>query len=306
MPKNFIKTERKIEKLFPVGGTFRFEEKEYKIDICGKPRPSSGECKTDVYVKGVAADGKEIELKISVKQDNAHFAENKISLERAREIFGHNASDILKKCVKSIKKHFVSDFLVCFEQNGKTEAHTMKLGWRFELLNRPGGNKAGEMELTDSQKIDVLAGINMPKDKKDSNVNGQTIENSGVANYILYVGANDMTQDECLKKLQPIKEFAKTQKFYFVCKALNYRFDKKKWDGTRPLAVYVKWFIYDGKLNAHLVLDEPLAHKGNEAGNKLKQLLDKLNIETFDDLKTVLSPDVNCFYGEEKPADKTS
>lgn len=47
---DFIDTEHSVEKLFPVGTTFFFEGKEYKVLLCGKPRPSQGECKTDVYM----------------------------------------------------------------------------------------------------------------------------------------------------------------------------------------------------------------------------------------------------------------
>lgn len=70
---NFINSEHNVEKLFPVGTTFYFEGKEYKVSLCGKPRPSQGECKTDVYIKGIASDGEVRELKISVKQKKCRF-----------------------------------------------------------------------------------------------------------------------------------------------------------------------------------------------------------------------------------------
>ena len=88
---NFINSEHNVEKLFPVGTTFYFEGKEYKVSLCGKPRPSQGECKTDVYIKGIASDGEVRELKISVKQKNADFLENKMSVDRAYEILGKDA-----------------------------------------------------------------------------------------------------------------------------------------------------------------------------------------------------------------------
>lgn len=40
---NFINSEHNVEKLFPVGTTFYFEGKEYKVSLCGKPRPSQGD-----------------------------------------------------------------------------------------------------------------------------------------------------------------------------------------------------------------------------------------------------------------------
>ena len=174
----------------------------------------------------------------------------------------------------------------------------MKLGWKFELLNKLSGEKSGILELTEEQKNDVFAGINLSVDKKNSRVNGQIINDSGVANYILNIDDDNMTQDTCLRNLQPIEEYVKSQTIYFACKALNYRFDKNKWDGPRPLSVYVDWFVDNGKLNAHLIFDCPLEHEGNEVGKKLKGILKELKIKKFDDLKGVLSPNVKCYPKE--------
>lgn len=292
---NFIDSEQNIEKLFPVGSSFCFNGKKYKIIICGKPRPSSGECKTDVYIKGIASDGDVKEIKISVKQKNADFLENKISFYRACEIFGENASCIIKQCLVSIQKRFIEDYLVYFKQYGKTEAHTMKLGWKFELLNKLSGEKSGILELTEKQKCDVFAGINLSKDKKNCRVGKQIIVDSGVANYILNLDDNNIGQEDCLNMLQPIEDFAKSQTIYFACKALNYRFDKNKWDGPRPLSVYVDWFINNGKLDARLIFDNPLEHNGNEIGEQLKMILKELGIKKFDDLKDLLSSNVKYY-----------
>lgn len=82
--------------------------------------------------------------------------------------------------------------------------------------------------------------------------------------------------------MQPIEEYVKSQTIYFACKALNYRFDENKWDGPRPLDVYVDWFINNGKLDAQLIFDEPLGHRGREVGEKLKSILKELKIKSFD------------------------
>lgn len=292
---DFVNSEYNVEKLFPTGSVFSFEGKEYTVEISGKPRPSSGECKTDVYVKGVSDDGEVKELKISVKQRNADFLENKIALERAIEIFGENAQDIIKRSTISIKDSFLNDSLVYFESYGRTQRHSMKLGWKFELMNKLSGDKSGVIELTNEQKHDIFAGINLPEDKKHSKVNEQVIQNSGVANYILFVDDDNLTLENCLKNLLPIREYAESQTIYFACKALNYRFDDRKWDGPRPLSVYVDWFVKNGLLNARLVFDSPLEHKGTEIGTKLLNALDELNIKEFDDLRRVLSPDIKCY-----------
>lgn len=97
---------------------------------------------------------------------------------------------------------------------------------------------------------------------------------------------------ECLKD---IKEFAKQQRIYFACKALNYRLKKDKWDGDRPLSVYVNWTKKDDKLHGSLIFDSPLSKKGNEIGEKVRQLLKTLNITkpiSAVGLKSVIHKDV--------------
>ncbi len=292
---NYIDSEKKVRDLFPKGSSFNFKGKPYTVAICDKPRPAKGECKTDVYIKGIAPDKSEIEIKISVKQPNADFLENKISYERACQIFGNNASDIIEKSTLSIKDKFDKDPLVYFSSAGKTDSHSIKLGWKFELLNKLSGEKSGMLILTDNQKVEVYSGKNLPEDKRNSKVEGRIIADSGVANYILNLEDGEMTADECLNKLQPIAEFAKSQNIYFACKALNYRYDKKKWDGDRPLAVYVHWFIdEEGKLDACLKYEEPLVHTGNEVGGNLLKAMAESGVRSFDDLKKKLAKTVKC------------
>lgn len=295
---DYVNSEHIIENLFPVGSVFNFKDKEYRVKICGKPRPRKGECKTDVYILAESMDGLTEEIKISVKQKNADFLENKISLPRAKEILGENAQDIIRNCVESIWDRFVDDYLICFEKIGKTEAETIKLGWKFELLNKPGGQKSGLIELDDSQKIDIYAGINLSREKRNCYVGDVLIKDSGVANYILEYDGADSSIDECLSRLEPIDEYAKNHSIYFACKALNYRFSKDKWDGPRPLAVYVDWTLTpEGKLEASLIADTPLEINGNQIGERLREILQKIGIgKSFKDLRDILSPGVKIYY----------
>ncbi len=296
---DYIQAEENIRQLFPVGSVFNFQGEDYRVVKSGKPRPPKGECKTDVYIKGVSETGKTVELKISVKKANADFIENKISLERAKEIFGDSAQEIVKKCVLSIKKVFEDDELVFFKRGKHTGQHTIKLGWKYEFVNKPGGNKSAIIGLTDSQKCDVYAGTNLSDDKRDSFVGDEVVPGSGVANYIIELNDNDRLSPEfVISHLRPISEYAVGQTLYFVCKALNYRFDKKKWDGPRPLAVYVDWKIDNGKLTASLVYDNPLTVNGNTVGDNLEQLLNELKISKFDQLRGVLSADVKTYNGK--------
>lgn len=91
--------------------------------------------------------------------------------------------------------------------------------------------------------------------------------------------------------MQPIENFAKAQKIYFACKALNYRVNKDKWDGDRPLSVYVDWSLdKDGKLQGKLNFEKPLSVKGNIIGTNIKQLLTGLGIDknNFNELRKYL------------------
>lgn len=292
---NFGETERTIKKLFTEAKSFDYKGEKYTVLKCGKPAPSKGECKTDVYVLTQDANGNKKEFKISVKQADADFLENKISLDRAIEILGGEAQSIIERSITKIKKAFEEDYLVYFNSYKKTEALCLKMGWKFEFINKLGGEKSGMIELTDQQKIDIYAGTNLNSSKKNCTVNGEIIPNSGVANYIINVDTPNKALDYYLNKMQPIEDFAKGQKIYFACKALNYRSSKDKWDGDRPLAVYVNWTLDDNnKLKGELVFEKPLSVKGNVIGENVRKILSvlKINKNNFKDLKNHLHKDV--------------
>lgn len=295
MPK-FGETERSVLGLFKVGNIFHYNGLEYVVKQSGKPRPAKGECKTDVYVLAVSNENTYKEFKISVKQSNADFVENKIELPRAIEILGEDAQCLIKESVNTIKSAFEQDFLICFDKYKRTDAGSIKLGWRFEFVNVANGEKSGIIKLSDVQKIGVYAGTNLSREKRNCLVGNQIIENSGVANYIIVTDGGTMSLQECIDRLIPIEEYAKEQNVYFACKALNYQFYKNKCEGNRGLAVYVKWKIEDGKLKAELVYDEPLSHKGFEIRDNLRFLLMKLNVgNDLENLKKCLDESVNSY-----------
>ncbi|BES62835.1 hypothetical protein [Dysgonomonas capnocytophagoides] len=302
MAKRFSDTEKHIIELFSEAQSFTYEGIDYEIIESGKPRPSSGECKTDIYI--LAKDEKETEkeFKISVKQANADFLENKIKLERAIEILGDGAQDIIKNSIIPIQENFNKDYLVYFRNLGNVQENSITLGWKFEFLNKAGGKKCGQIILTDEQKIDIYAGTNLNSDKKNCKVNGTVINNSGIANYIINVGDNiDDDNDNVnyyASKMLPIEEFAKNQEIYFACKALNYRANKSgniKWDGDRPLAVYVDWKADEDILKGEIIFDKPLSKKGHEIGRNLTTALNELNIhkDNFLELENKFDKNIN-------------
>ncbi len=280
MSKRFSKTETELRKLFHKSDSFKFLGETYEVKVVGKPLTMKGECKTDLYIHAESASGEAKEFKISIKQRNADFLENKMNFERAREIFGEDTSNILSKSIQAIKDKFESTPIVYFDLH-KPQRHKMTLGWKFEIMNKLSGYKSGKLVLTEQQKIEVYTGQNLSADKRNSKLNGVIRENSGVANYILHVDSTiDKDVDFYMNELLLIEEYAKQKDLYFACKALNYRVVDDKWDGDRPLAVFVNWIITDAKVYGNLIYNKPLLVRGNEIGEKAKELLKKINIDS--------------------------
>lgn len=297
MPQ-FSDTEKKICGLFTRGTSFVYDGVKYTVSANSvKPRVSKGECKTDIYIS-TTFDGGEKVFKVSVKQTNADFLENKITYQRAKEIWGPDVDQILTKAIGGLKDKFNHTNLVYFDSVDHTEAKSIKLGWKFELLNVLSGNLSGKINLTKEQKIDVYSGSNLPQEKKDATVGNIIVENSGVADYIMVVNPDvQLTVDYCIQQMQTIEDYVNGKEIYFACKALNYRAIPNKWDGPRPLAVYVDWSIIDGKLHGKLIFDQPLQKNGDEVGEKLKSLLKtlKINASNFSSLKGLLTEGVSYY-----------
>lgn len=285
MPRTFSKDENSIRKLFPIGTIFSYDNTAYEVIEVGKPFSEKGEPKTDIYICAVSKNYKKREFKISFKKSNADFLENKISAERAQQLFGDNWSEIIKQSIDKLKPSFQSKKLIYKEKEGHTEKGSITLGWKFELVNKISGALSDEILLVEDQVIDVYAGTNLENEKKNAKVNEKMINDSGIANFILIGETDFKNAQEVIDKLISVKDYVKRHpKVYFACKALNYRTLKNKWDGDRPLAVYVEWGISNKKLSHNLVFDKPLEKKGNEVAKKLKTVLETLNITTIDNI----------------------
>lgn len=286
MAKNFGETERRICSLFSAGAEFMFNNVLYYVLFSGKPTCSKGEPKTDIYVKAKEKNGiRDIELKISFKQRNADFLENKTNPERAEQLFGTEWSNIIRIATKTIEEAFYSKPLIYKSSFGRTDAGAITLGWKFELLNVHSGQLSGDMILSNSQIVNVYAGSNLSADKRNASVNGIVIANSGIADYILFEDEIFENLQDTVNALQTIPNYVATHpNIYFACKALNYRTFKQKFDGNRPLAVFVEWNAINGKLTPTLHFDTPLEVGGNYVAEKLLVAMKMLNIKTTDDI----------------------
>ena len=279
MPE-FSEYERSLLNLFSKNKCFYFEGSQYRVIFADKPTCSSGEPKTDVFVRCADINtGVERDIKISYKKNNADFLENKMKAERAEELFGGNWRETISSATKRLKDAFKNRQLIFKSRGVRVEEGSITLGWKFEIVNRESGDLSNEIILTEEQKQDVDSGINLDEDKRNSVVNGEIVSNSGVADYILMTDRLIDVQ-YVIDNIVSIKNYVKDKRFYFACKALNYRtlYNPPKCDGNRPLAVQVDWSVVDGKLVSSLDFDHPLERKGYEMRDKLKEALGSLGV----------------------------
>ena len=185
MAKTFGVEERKIKAILSVGTSFIFRGSRYTVIKSGKPTCHNGEPKTDIYVLA-ETDNSTCEFKISYKKDNADFIENKMNAERAELLLGSDWKNLITNSTSKIKSAFSSKPLIYKIKKGRTDKGAFTLGWKFELLNKSNGDFSAKINLTRNQIIDVYAGTNLPKEKRNALVNGETIENSGIANFVLF------------------------------------------------------------------------------------------------------------------------
>ncbi len=283
---HFGDAERQIASLLTQGSTFTYNETLYTIQCSGKPTCSSGEPKTDIYVLVNDQQGNREEFKISYKKENADFLENKITAIRAQQIWDSDWTYLTSKRISLIRNKFDSRPLIFKSSFKKTSKGAFTLGWKFEVMNVQSGNLSNPLNVGRLHLLEIYAGNKLNNDKKNALVNGKTVENSGVANYILIKDSLASTQ-EVIDNLIPISTYiAQNPNVYFACKALNYRSLQvpPKWDGDRPLAVYVDWSIVDNRLSPTLKFDEPLITKGNEVAEKLRFCLNQLGINNTNDI----------------------
>lgn len=266
MARNFSDSERYIKKLFSKGNRFTYNGNNYEVILSAKPTCSKGEPKTDIYVLvNELQSNFQKELKISVKKSNADFLENKISDKRAAEILGQDWKYIVNVCTMLLESKFKEKPLIYRNKKGKTNKGSITLGCKFELLNKPGGELSNKIALSKKQIIDVYSGTNLSDDKKNAFINGTIVPDSGVASYLL-IGNTELynTAQDIINDIVPITTYVESHpNIYFSCKALNYRTFEKKFDGNRPLCVFIDWNIKEGKLHPTFRFDAPLVTRGN-------------------------------------------
>lgn len=274
--KNYGELEQHIIKTFKDEGKFVFKDVEYKVLIADKPRPASGECKTDVFVLGEDNCGNKIQLKISAKlEDVNEFQGNKYKSETTEAIFGENWAAIVLKAANSIKNRFEERPLIYASGKGKTKPNSITLGWKLEIASKPR-NLSVEVPLSEKEIRDfVYKGTSQAISKKNATVAGNIIENSGIAEYLLVSCIKNIkSTNDIICNLRLIDEID-FEKTYLIFTANNYRTQEKKADGKRSLAVCIRWNCIGSKLCPIICFEEPLKYTGK--GDMVPILLEALN-----------------------------
>lgn len=264
--RNYRKLEDHVIDIFREQRLFAYQQKIYEVMFADKPRPqrSGGECKTDVFVRAKEQDSSDvIDLKISVKsEETQEFQQNKVSAQTAEDFFGNGWEKIVMESTKSIEDRFKDRILLYASGKHPTKPNSMTVGWKLEIATKARDLSVKIPLNNDEVREYVYRGTNQPNAKKNSIVNDEIVNDSGIADYMLVTEISKISNiEDILAQMVPIERYPVSDT-YLIFTANNYRTDVKKADGPRPLAVRVEWNCIGGKLIPELYFDAPLQYTG--------------------------------------------
>lgn len=297
--KEYGQLEEHIINMFQRDRVFTYHKKLYEVLTVGKPRPqgNGGECKTDVFVRGKEQQTGSIEdIKISVKNENKEFMGNKLKKEDVEAYFGPDWEKIVMEATTSLKTSFENRVLVYASGKYPTKPNSVTVGWKLEIADRPR-ELSTKIPLSDQEIRDyVYKGTNLTTEKKNSYVNGEIIQNSGVADYLITTSIPKITSaNDVINQMELIDE-ANIGDTYFVFTANNYRTDKDKADGPRSLAVRVEWGCKNNQMIPVFYYDKPLQYTGErDMAPHVKAALKTLGKKNASELKPAVDVDAKIF-----------
>ena len=264
-------TEMKIIEMFPPGERIEYHGHNYIVEHSGKPRPQSGggEGKTDAYIALRDEDTGEMkEYKISAKQHNAEHIENKMSLERSKDVFGDQG---LKKFDNELREAAQ----MILEKNNPIKGNHITIGYRADIKSKKVGDRSIDIPLDPSDKKELLSGEKLEERKVNSKVGNEVIERSGAANYILFGEYTDYdSPDDILDNIVDIDEYAHSDEceMYLYLGAVNY-YDTGKVEGDRSLVLAMDYQFDMNNDNISFSLNHmnPLERKSREVIENIDQ-----------------------------------
>lgn len=142
--------------------------------------------------------------------------------------------------------------------------NSITLGWKLEIASKPRALSV-KAPLTEKQIKDfVYKGTNQSIEKKNAYINGQFIENSGVADFLLITEIDEINSTKDIIDKLIFIDNANLPETYLIFTANNYRTEEDSADGPRPLAVYIHWKCINNKLSHQIVYDYPLQYLGEK------------------------------------------
>ena len=265
-------TEMKIIQMFPPGKRIEYEDNDYIVEHSGKPRPQygGGEGKTDAYIALRDEDTNEIkEYKISIKQTNSEHIENKMSLQRAKDVFGD-------KGLRKFEKELSESAQKILDNDTPFKNNYLTIGYRADIKNKKGGYRSITIPLDPSEKKELLSGEKLEERKVNSKVGNEIIERSGAANYMLVGEHVDYdSPDDVLDNIVDIDGYAHSDEceMYLYLGAVNY-YDTGKIEGDRSLAIAMDYQFdmnNDNKISVSLNYMNPLEVKTREVIENIDQ-----------------------------------
>ena len=187
---------------------------------------------------------------------------NKLKKEDVEAYFGPDWEDIVIEATTSLRDSFENRVLVYASGKHPTKPNSVTVGWKLEIADRPRALST-KIPLSDQEIRDyVYKGTNLTTDKKDACVDGEIIQNSGVADYLITTSISDISSaNDVIGQMELIDE-ADIGDTYFIFTANNYRTDKDKADGPRSLAVRVEWECNNNQMTPFFHYDKPLKYTG--------------------------------------------
>lgn len=260
--KKYIETEQRILNLFPMGGTFSWENTTWTVLISGKPvaQHGGGEGKTDIYIRATNVAGEIKEFKISLKMLSADFVENKISSSRMEQIAG---PDWLRRYKPALEKLIIEVDSI----KNPVVPSRITIGYRMDVFSTNKRRMLSNLPLTEREKYEAYAGANLSEPKLHSKVVGKIIDHSGAASHLLYDTPSLTSPESVLDSLLPIEQFVQSDEcqLYVGVGAVNYR-KGGKFERSRPLALRYEYFLdSSGKICHTLTCQNALTMKSNEA-----------------------------------------
>ena len=222
--------EQRLMRIFAPNTRFTYGGIEYESQICAKPHPQTpgGEPITDVYIHAESETKKILILKISLKKIGWEFIKNHMRVDDFRDIFFDNTEEQIRfyqeQSIQLLEEIPVIDLGIGNKINGRMSDGAMTLGWEMMITNRPRGLDLGILHRRYVRE--AIMGEHMEERRRNSFVNQEIINNSGIPTHVLEMNVDEnTTHEEVFQTMITSDQFVQEQQnnLHIILKANNYR-----------------------------------------------------------------------------------